>query len=102
LLLHPINRILCFEELRGTATPAEHDHHHDGAAAHSHSSEPKGDVFEHCKDALFGIAVASMQPFALPSAPPPQVLYSTWFESSQHFVSLLTRTPPVPFHPPRA
>src|SRR3990170_7758454 len=77
LLLHPLNQILCLEELNPSSTAAVHDHHHADPLLDSHT-EPAGDTMQHCKDTLFGIAVTPLQPFSLPFAPTSQELAISW------------------------
>ena len=101
LLLHPINQILCLEELNGSAAVAAHDHHHDAALSPAHP-EPTGDTLQHCKDTLFGIAVTPMQPFILPFATTPQKLTNSWASPSADFQPLFEHTLAPPHQPPRA
>ena len=101
LLLHPINQILCLEELNGSAAAAAHNHHHDAALSPAHP-EPTGDTLQHCKDTLFGIAVTPMQPFSLPFATSLQSLTTRWASSPESFQPLIARTLAPPFQPPRA
>ena len=101
LVLHPINQILCLEELRGTATTAVHDHHHDGVVSHSHS-EPEGETLQHCKDVLYGVALTPMQAFSLPSAVILPVLNIARTDVLQEFHSMIEHALPPPVQPPRA
>jgi hypothetical protein len=102
LLLHPINQILCLEELSGSPTAVGHDHHHDaGVLAHS-DSDPASNSVQHCKDTVFGVAVTPMQPFSLPSAVSPQALTTTWASPWADFQPIFGRALPPPYQPPRA
>ncbi|MBI2818756.1 MAG: hypothetical protein HYX73_02145 [Acidobacteria bacterium] len=104
LLLHPVNQILCLEELNPSPTAASHDHHHDHAdpLLDSHTAPPAGNTMQHCKDTLFGISVTPLQPFSLPFAPTSQELAISWASPTYEFEALCERSPAPPYQPPRA
>lgn len=101
LLLYPMTQILCLEELSRTGDAAAHSHHHDGETAPEQTESPDS-ALEHCKEAIKGVALTTMQPFSLPAAfrvEPPASARRAWVAA---FEPLTERAVPPPFQPPRA